>query len=193
MVGRRLSDPRELAALAHPVRIAIVEQLSLDGPMTATELADRLDESPANCSWHLRKLAEHGFVEEAASTGGRRRPWQMTQVGFSWKDADDTPEGRRAALALSELVMNRSLERLREADERAVEEAPEWREASTGTQNMVWVTAAELEELNLAVREVVMRFSERRDDAAARPSGSRLCELVAWGVPTYLPGQEPTP
>ncbi len=193
MTGRRLSDPRELSALAHPVRIAIVEQLSLDGPLTATELAERLDESPANCSWHLRKLAEHGFVEEAPSTGGRRRPWQMVQIGFSWKDADETPEGRRAALALSEMVLNRSLARLREADERAAEEPREWREASRSVQNMVWVTAAELGELNAEIAEVVLRFLDRFEDAAARPPGSRLCELVAWGVPTYIPGQEPTP
>ena len=117
----------------------------------------------------------------------------MSTIGFSWKEADDTPEGRRAALALSEMVMNRSLARLLEADERAVEEPPAWREASTGTQNVVWVTADELDALNTEIREVVMRHHARLADPASRPSGSRLCELVAWGVPTYLPGQEPTP
>ncbi len=193
MTGRRLEDPRELTALAHPVRIAIIEQLSLDGPLTATELADRIDESPANCSWHLRKLAGHGFVEEAERTGGRRRPWQMSTIGFTWKEGDDTPEGRRAAQALSELVMNRSLARLRESDERAREEAPEWRQASTVTQSLAWLTAEELETLNAQVRELAKRHLERLEDPAARPSGSRLCEFVSWGVPTYLPGQEPTP
>ena len=38
--------------------------------MTASQLADRLDESPANCSWHLRKLAEHDFIEEAEGGTG---------------------------------------------------------------------------------------------------------------------------
>ena len=38
--------------------------------MTASQAAARLDESPSNCSWHLRKLAEHGFVREAR--GGHR-------------------------------------------------------------------------------------------------------------------------
>src|SRR4051794_41982796 len=69
---RRLSDPRELQALAHPVRIGIMELLTVGGPLTATELADRLDETPANCSWHLRKLAEHAFVDEAGA--GPRAP-----------------------------------------------------------------------------------------------------------------------
>lgn len=62
---RQLTDPTDLRALAHPVRMSILEQLIVFGPLTASELATRIDESPANCSWHLRKLAEHGFVEEA--------------------------------------------------------------------------------------------------------------------------------
>ena len=66
---RRLRDPRALTAVAHPVRMGILELLSVEGAMTATELADRLDESPANCSWHLRKLAEHDFIEEAGTAG----------------------------------------------------------------------------------------------------------------------------
>ncbi|MEO6512975.1 MAG: helix-turn-helix domain-containing protein, partial [Nocardioides sp.] len=77
---RRLNDVRELKALAHPVRMGIIEHLSVSGPLTATELADRMDETPANCSWHLRKLAEHGFVEEAeggTAGQGRKRPWQV--------------------------------------------------------------------------------------------------------------------
>ena len=101
---RRLKDARELSALAHPVRMGIIEHLSVSGPLTATELADRLDESPANCSWHLRKLAEHGFVEEAGGGTGRQRPWRVPGIGFTWDDPDAGPEQRRAAEALSEVV-----------------------------------------------------------------------------------------
>ena len=36
------------------------------------------------------------------------------------------------------------------------------------------------------------RLGERRGiPGQARPEGARLCELVAWGVPTYFPGVEP--
>ena len=112
---RRLTDPRELNALAHPVRMGIIEHLSVSGPLTATELADRLDESPANCSWHLRKLAEHGFVEEAGGGTGRQRPWRVPGIGFTWDDPDAGPEQRRAAEALSDVSMGRALDRLAEA------------------------------------------------------------------------------
>ena len=130
-VHRRLSDPRELQALAHPVRMAIVEQLSISGPLTATELADRLDETPANCSWHLRKLARFGLVEEAEGGTGRQRPWQVPGIGFSWEDEDGSTstEQRRAAQAMSELAMARAMDRLRQAQHRVVDEPEQWRRA----------------------------------------------------------------
>src|SRR3954452_17292519 len=107
---RRLSDPRELQALAHPVRIGIIELLSVSGPLTATELADRLDESPANCSWHLRKLARFGFVEEAERATGRQRPWRVPGIGLTWTDEGGaTAEERRAAAALDQITMGRAM------------------------------------------------------------------------------------
>ena len=190
---RRLSDPRELNALAHPVRMAIVELLSISGPLTATELADRLDETPANCSWHLRKLAQHGFVEEAGGGTGRQRPWQVPGLGFGWDDehASGSIQERRAAQALSELVMSRAMDRLRESQQRAPEETEEWRAAQTSTEMIAWLTADELKELNDAITAVLDRHIERLTDASQRPEGARLCEFVAWGVPTYFPGVDP--
>jgi DNA-binding transcriptional ArsR family regulator len=190
---RRLSDPRELNALAHPVRMAIIELLSISGPLTASELADRLDETPANCSWHLRKLAQHGFVEEAEGGKGRQRPWQVPGLGFRWdtEHGSASLEERRAAQALSEVTMGRAMDRLRESQQRAPEESEEWRAAQTGTEMVAWLTADELKEMNNAINAVLDRYVERLTEPKQRPSGARLCEFVAWGVPTYFPGVEP--
>src|SRR5580692_2720183 len=79
---REISDARTLRALAHPVRIAIIEALSLDGPMTATEVGERIGESPTTCSFHLRQLSKYGFVEEAGGGKGRSRPWQVKSLGM---------------------------------------------------------------------------------------------------------------
>lgn len=190
---RRLSDPRELTALAHPVRMGIIELLSVRGPMTATELAAALDESPANCSWHLRKLAEHRFVEEAEGGVGRRRPWRVPGLGFRWGEADEGPEGRRAANALSQVAMSRSLDRLQEARDRTPWEPPQWQAANTANEFMTWLTAEELRAVNAEVEALLRRHLDRLTDPAQRPPGSRLCELVAWGVPAYVPGVAPTP
>ena len=80
---RRLTDAKEMRALAHPTRVAAIELLSREGTMTATQLGELLDESPANMSFHLRTLAKYGFVEEAPGGTGRERPWSRVGQGNS--------------------------------------------------------------------------------------------------------------
>ena len=194
---RRLSDPRELRALAHPVRLGIIELLNVHGALTATELGERLDESPANCSWHLRKLAEHGFVEEGAGVGGRRRPWQVTSMGLTW-DSSGEPEAALAGRTLSRLFLEREVDRLSLAQERLADDDPEWQAAADVTQSGLWLTAAELRELNDRLRELLLERLERHEDPTQRPPGSRLCAVMAWGMPTYgvadpTPDTDPSP
>jgi len=181
----QLSDPRALRAVAHPVRLGIMEQLAVHGPMTATELADRLDESPSNCSWHLRKLAEHGFVEEAEGGKGRRRPWRVVSRGMRWGEGDESPEMARAGEALSQLMIEREVARFAASRARSREDTPLWREASTSSQSLQWLTADELGEINLAVRELMMSRVDRLEHPERRPEGARLCAFLAWGVPAY--------
>ena len=188
---RRLQDPRELTALAHPVRIGIMELLTVSGPLTATELADRLDETPANCSWHLRKLAEHHFVEEAGGGIGRQRPWRVASVGLTWGSDDASPSELRAGRALEEMLLERQVGRYLRARTELDDDA-EWAEAAEVSQSAGWMTPEELEELNREIRELQNRYADRITDPSARPPGSRLCELVAWGAPMLLPGLEAT-
>ena len=135
---RKLSDPRAMRAVAHPVRLGIMEQLAVHGPMTATELASRLDETPSNCSWHLRKLAEHGFVEDAEGGTGRKRPWQVVSRGMRWGEVDESPELVRAGEALSQLMIEREVARLARSRARVRADASEWQEASTFGKESRW-------------------------------------------------------
>jgi len=182
---RKLDDPRALRALAHPLRLGILEQLVVNGAMTATELAERLEETPSNCSWHLRKLAEHGFVEEAEGGTGRRRPWRAVGHGMRWGDPDESPELARAGDALDQLVIEREVARFAQSRARRREEAPRWQEASTSSQSMMWLTADELNEINLAVRDLMMSRVDRFEHPERRPEGARPCAFLAWGVPAY--------
>jgi DNA-binding transcriptional ArsR family regulator len=171
-----------------------MELLTVSGPLTATELADRLDETPANCSWHLRKLAEHAFVEEAGGGIGRQRPWQVRSIGLAWDDVDATPGELRAGRALEEMLLQRQVGRFQQARSQLLEDGDgEWSEAASSTQHASWLTADELDALNLEIRAVLERYADRLSDPSKRPAGSRLCELVAWGAPIVLPGVEPVP
>ena len=69
-VLRDVNDPKTLRALTHPVRLALLEALALEGPLTATAAGELIGESPTTCSFHFRQLAKYGFVEEAASGPG---------------------------------------------------------------------------------------------------------------------------
>jgi DNA-binding transcriptional ArsR family regulator len=190
---RRLQDPRELAALAHPVRLGIMELLTVSGPLTATELADRLDETPANCSWHLRKLAEHHFVEEAGGGIGRQRPWQVRSVGLAWDESDASPSQVRAGRALEQMMLERQVTRFHQARAQLHDDGEEdWADATTATQSASWLTLEELDALNAEIRTVLERYTDRLMDPSRRPPGSRLCEFVAWGAPLLLPGVEAT-
>jgi DNA-binding transcriptional ArsR family regulator len=104
---RRL-DARSLRGLAHPLRMNILELLTLDGPATATGLAARVGENTGTVSWHLRHLADHGFIEEEAGRGTKReRWWRVVEDTKTLAAADfrDDPDTRGAlSVYLHELV-----------------------------------------------------------------------------------------
>src|SRR6478752_9768809 len=109
---RELDDPKAMRALAHPVRLALLEALT-DGPMTATEAGERVGESPANASFHLRQLAKYGFVEEAEGGTGRKRPWKLRHLGMSFTDVHEDPETATAARTLDRVLRDRYFARAR--------------------------------------------------------------------------------
>jgi DNA-binding transcriptional ArsR family regulator len=77
-------DAHTLRGLAHPVRVQILNILSVDGPSTSTALAERLQVRTGTTSWHLQKLAEHGFIEEIPERGNKReRWWRAVTTGWS--------------------------------------------------------------------------------------------------------------
>ncbi|UYM07360.1 winged helix-turn-helix domain-containing protein [Solicola gregarius] len=172
---RQLTTAAELKALAHPLRLAIAERLGIDGPMTASELAEVLDETPANCSWHLRKLAEHGLVEETNEGRGRRRPWRATSVGLTWDEGTDDPNRNAAGRELTEQIIQREVDRFRR--NRIVAETDEWRLGAI--QNAVWMTEAEASVWHDDLKEVMMRYRGRLTGDADRPDGARLVHMLA--------------
>lgn len=87
----RVLDARSLRGLAHPMRVELLSLLRRHGPATATGLADRLGERSGTTSWHLRQLAEHGFIEEVPDRGTTRERW--------WRAAQDGTTLNASALA----------------------------------------------------------------------------------------------
>jgi DNA-binding transcriptional ArsR family regulator len=186
LTRRRVTDAAALKALAHPVRIALIDALVAHGPLTASEAAEIIGDSPSNCSWHLRKLAEHGFVREATSTDGRNRPWRVVSEALEWSDdGGDTPQAERvAADAMTDVLLERQLQKLRAARAAQPSEPAEWREATAVMQAQLWLTADEAAGLKSGLEELMTRYVDRLRDPDLRPQEARLVSMVGWLVPS---------
>jgi DNA-binding transcriptional ArsR family regulator len=185
--NRRLTDPRVMRALAHPTRLELMELVAREGELTATAAAGMLGLSPANVSFHLRQLGKYGFLEEAPPGPGRVRPWRIGSVQHSWDELGPDAEANAAASALTSVILERDLDRLRDWLARQPTAAPAWRKAAFMSESLMFLTPAELEELGERITELVLRYADRVDPAQ-RPAGSAAVQAIAVGFPV-----RPTP
>jgi DNA-binding transcriptional ArsR family regulator len=178
------ADPLAMRALAHPVRIRLLEELTFRGPLTATQAADHVGESPSTCSFHLRTLAKYGFVEEAGGGTGRQRPWRVVSLGNRWRTGPDTEATiRTAGEALAAQVRRRDQELFDDYRAHQDELPAEWTEAVIHANFGGWLTADELAEIGARLIETWQPYLDRLRDPSARPPGSRLVHMFAHGFP----------
>ncbi len=187
---REVTDVQTMRALTHPVRIALLETLSLYGPMTATEAGERINESPTTCSFHLRQLAKYGFVEEAGGGRGRARPWRMRSIGMRIMTGEDSAS-ELAAEAFVRLFRERVFGRYRLWLEGRGAYPRKWRKAAGENQNVFYLTANELEALNEELAEILLsRYRERLTDPSTRPPGATLVEMLVLSYPIEPPPKD---
>jgi DNA-binding transcriptional ArsR family regulator len=180
----QLTDPRAMRALAHPLRLALIDLLRREGSLNATEAAAEVGESQASCSYHLRELARFGFVEEVEGARGRARPWRLSRRGMRSANVHDDPEAQIAWATLERLLRDRQLGRYRAWLEGRSRYSRRWRDAAFHTQSVAWLTPAELDDITEQVSELLMDlFPERRDDPAVRPPDAVPVELLSIGYP----------
>jgi DNA-binding transcriptional ArsR family regulator len=183
-----------MRALAHPVRIRLLEELTLRGPMTATAAAAYVGESPSSCSFHLRTLAKYGFIEEAPGGTGRQRPWRVVTIGSRWETTSDTPAATRAAGdALAAVVRDRDLRLLEQYRARTDEFDDAWRRAAFNSNYTGWLTPAELEEVSEKLTDLWQPYLARLTGADSIPDDARLVHMFAYGFPRadFLDDQPP--
>jgi DNA-binding transcriptional ArsR family regulator len=165
MPERRLEirDVQVLAALAHPLRVALIDQLAAFGPRTASQCAQALAETPANCSYHLRRLARFGLVDRAEATDGRERPWRLAYTGLSLDPALGDPRTDPAARATWTSLVAIEIEQHTVLARRYLglldRVDPAWRDAAAVSDYSLLLTAAELRELVEALDRAIRPFS----------------------------------
>jgi len=179
----QITDPRALRALAHPIRLDLMGLLRRGEPLTATQAGERIGESAASCSFHLRQLAKYGLVEEAGGGRGRERPWRATAISTEWAARGADEETDAAGTLLSRVVVERYFQNAIAWLDRRGSEDPEWIEAGAISDALVYMTTAELRELDEKIRALLEPFLRRLEDAEPVAAGARLVSVIALGFP----------
>jgi len=158
----RVIDIESLKALAHPLRVKILDTLSTYGEFTASGLAERLGESSGATSYHLRQLEKHNFVREVEGKGtGRERWWERVPGGIQIDGPrpDFTPTQRAASRLVLREWLNNRMGVLDEFLEHGDDVLPtEWLEASTVSMSNLHLTKEQTKELSSRLEGVIDEF-----------------------------------
>ncbi len=186
-----IGDPQAIKALAHPLRLDLIELLGTLGEATAARCGRILGVSQASCSFHLRQLARYGYVEEAGQGSDRReRLWR--------------PASRRLRLdpgqtldpvvtqQLGQVLAKREMERVLAYLEGRPAEPAEWRRADVLTTATLPLSPAELAEIKTQWNELLAPYLARAQANAHRPHpGQRHVRffLAASPLPDLTQGE----
>src|SRR3954451_15829046 len=183
----KISDPKRIRALAHPARLAVIEELYAGRELTATECAEIAGLSPSAMSYRGGGLELAGIVERADSTGdGRERPWRSAG-SFLQVESDDGAGG--AAAALSVTVLARVRDQYSPWLARRSSEPKAWRDASAVASGQVWLLPDEVEEISDAVDDLINKFRDRSPED--HPEGSRRVRFAIFAFPSEKAPTEP--
>ena len=164
----RTLDASALKALAHPLRVRILDLLAERGPQTASSLAGLIGESSGVTSYHLRALAARDLIHEVADRGTARERWwerPRGRMSFSGPNDEMTPSGRAAAQIVEDEFFRNRHQRLMDHLHRPQSEVPqEWRDAAHHMTTMLDMTAPQLQELARQIDEVVEAAVQRYRD-----------------------------
>lgn len=187
-------DARRLRGVAHPLRLRLLAMLRVDGPSTATRLAERLGLASGATSYHLRQLATYGFIEEDTERGTTRERWWRT--AHMWTNFDaaavapEAPELTDEFLrAVAALYTDQML--------RAVDEwgslPTEWQRAATFSDLPLLLNPAEagalLDEVFAVIRRYRLDTPEQRADAPADAAPVTI-QLQTFRRPGWTPETE---
>jgi DNA-binding transcriptional ArsR family regulator len=168
-------EVRSLRALAHPLRVELLDLLRFEGPSTASALARRVGESSGATSYHLRQLARYGFIEEDdRPRHGRERWWRHRERMVSVGD----PAPAEAAAA-NELIGREALALERFLADR--EKVVEWEGSAFLRSRALRLSPAALMKLERGIAELIDSLPTA--DTADAPADAVPVRFLALGFP----------
>ncbi|MGV3491858.1 MAG: ArsR/SmtB family transcription factor [Devosia sp.] len=148
-------DAVALKALAHPMRLRILSLLRIDGPATATSLAARLGLNSGATSYHLRNLAQHGFIEEDPGHDSRRDRWWRARHESTSFHAEGTPEQVDAGAAFAQAALTQQVQMMQRAQEEFLQLPAEWQAAADTSDFIIALTPEQAKALKDQILQIL--------------------------------------
>lgn len=197
--SRRVSEAvppiADLKALAHVDRLRILASLRLDGASTATRLGRRLGLNSGATSYHLRRLAAHGFIEADPELGnGREKWWRARHESTRYDTAELSGDQLETGLAFTQAVLSAHAAMMQRALQHYRDLPVAWRSASTASDVIIPLTADEAKALTEKLF-AVMTEVQRAHPPVSAPQTAEVrpfaVVLHAFPYPTEVggPGQ----
>lgn len=181
-----------IQVLAHPLRTRLLSALRLGGPATATALADQLATNTGATSYHLRKLAAVGLVEETGEGRGRERWWRPTTDRHNWTDeaTEDDPDARAAAGWLREHYLRSFVERAEHWHAHHDAWPIEWRRLAGASDYVLDLTAKQLDALLTELTTVIAKMHAQTATAGGGEPGETPQRVLLF-VHNFPVGERP--
>jgi DNA-binding transcriptional ArsR family regulator len=182
---RQVTDVKVLAAMTHPLRRRLLSLLKLDGPATASLLAQRTSQAVGNISHHLHVLAAAGLIEEAPELARDRRErwWRRTAGALRWSSADfaDDAASDLVFRAAESLNLDYQVSLFRQWAQADDEEHARWPAGPFSTDSWMRLTDPELAELGAEMIALIRRWADRELPEDGRQRDPVL--VFARGIP----------
>lgn len=172
-------DTAALRVLAHPMRLSFLHYLRDHGPATGRRLAAHFELDSGAVSYHLRKLAAGGLIEEDVERGTRRdRWWRVARQALYHDPAtlgnDEGEQDSRAYLHSTLLAYGDALRRYT-AEVPHLSQA--WLNVTMTSERSLRLTPEQLTDLKRDLVAVIDRYRDLPEQPGAQPVSLHLHAL----------------
>jgi len=154
-----IDDVKQIATLASPMRITLVDTLEAIGPCSIAELAAAVGTRPDALYYHLRMLETRGLVKRDANIV--RAASRQISLAYDAEDKRNVAAVTRVVSA----ILRGALRAFRKAFKPGVRTRGPRREL-WAAQRTVRLSAKELETVNALLAQLLETFGDARDQGA---------------------------
>jgi len=173
MPRRGISDLKQIHAIQSPVRIALLDLIEANGPMTVAELAACLDCAMDGLYYHLKIMTKSGWfvcTTTSASRGRSKTVYDLAQRPYRLEYKPRDAKNRKAVTRIIAMLLRDALREFRRSYANRPVTSGERRNLWSG-RKIAWLTSGEVEDLNRVLHRLVFGVmrTRRQRKAQAKP------------------------